>query len=140
MGWVDHENNNFRLKEDSLFRANRPTVENKFGSGSEGSDVGVQFEIYDRAQRAVSSVEVQAGANEATLRFAVASAENACSADVSADTAFAESKRFVEDAPVEGVHSIRLTGLKPGTRYNWRLLCGARAEGSLTTAAGSGGL
>jgi hypothetical protein len=88
----------------------------------------------------VSSVEVQAGANEATLRFAVASAENACSADVSADTAFAESKRFVEDAPVEGVHSIRLTGLKPGTRYNWRLLCGARAEGSLTTAAGSGGL
>lgn len=140
MGWVDHENNNFRLKEDSLFRANRPTVENKFGSGSEGSDVGVQFEIYDRAQRAVSGVEVQAGSTEATLRFAVASAESACSADVSADGAFSESKRFVEDAPVEGVHTIRLTGLKPETKYSWRLLCGAQADGTLTTAAGSGGL
>jgi len=140
MGWVDHTNGNFRLKLDSVFRAGHPAVENEFGPGNDNSDMGVRFDLFDRAQRAVGQVDVEAGGVEATLRFSPAGTPTSCAADVSTDASFRESSRFGEDTPTEESRSVRLTGLQPGTTYYWRLLCGAQSEGSFTTLSGPGGL
>lgn len=140
MGWVDHPKGNFRLKEDSVFRAGHPTVANEFGPGSENTDIGVRFDLFDRAHRAVNRANVQTGGSEAVLKFSMASTETACSADLSTDASFRDSIRFSEETAGAEERTIQMTRLRSATRYYWRLLCGSQAAGTFTTAAGTGEL
>ncbi len=140
MGWVDPVNGNFRLKPESLFRAGQTSVVNEYGSGTDNTDMGVRFKLFDRAQRALTNVNIQTNQRAASLRFSVASRETSCAVDVSTDLAFGAPMRFWDGPVVADDRTIQITQLRPATRYYWRLLCGAQAQGVFTTPSGGGGL
>ncbi len=140
IGWVDPLNGNFRLKPESVFRAGQSSVVNEYGPGTDNTDMGVRFKLFDRAQRALTNVNLQVNQRAAILRFSVASRETSCAADVSTDLAFAAPTRFLEGDAGADERTIQITQLRPATRYYWRLLCGAQAQGVFTTPSAGGGL
>jgi hypothetical protein len=113
---------NFRLAENSPFRAGRPTIPGVSGPASDGTDLGADI---DRLEAAIGKVTLdQVIWNAASVEFRyTAPVGETCYVDVSSD-GFASAPLRRADDPATRARQVIISGLTPASvRYQYRLLC-----------------
>lgn len=113
---------NFRLAEDSPFRAGRPTIAGVSGPASDGADLGADIDRLEAAIGKATLDEVIWNAASVEFRYTAPVGET-CWVDLSSD-GFATPPLRRADDPSTRARQTVISGLTPGSMpYQYRLLC-----------------